>query len=555
MPTATGAVLLRLQRDHGNRYVQQVVERARRTAALPTGPPVQTKLVVGPAGDAHEREADRVAEQVMRLPAGQPRQRGEDEGAGGPAGSPEHGRARGFQATDDVERRVHAARASGQPLPAAVRADLEPALGADLAAVRVHTGDQAVRLSSDLHAQAFTSGADVFFGAGRYAPGTPAGRGLLAHELTHVVQQGSAPPRAGRPDTATPASRTDATTGGGTGSIQRKLSFRDTTWKDAKHAKSSSGGGGGVVFVRDVPGDEPLVVKGGEEAPPEALMAANLHRLNPGGAWRLDAPNVRMVDTQEGKEIKVYVGNLVWGDPKGQRIIKNADKRGTMVYEFAPGEEFKELIRGGGNAPQAHTEGKSFGRRRVQDQSPIRVFLKNPEFVEALGRFTAIDIFTGNRDRLTGLYNAENFKIDNANQTIRLIDNVYTSMSLAFKTLTTSAGHIITSDQSYRDWAAQPWTQKLRAGDFLGVAGDIVETIKQGMAQDLQAGDVATVNKALDKAKTKQWLASGMKLAVAWLGTAYGQGLLDRATAGLEPGDVAEVRASFTKRLRHITGQ
>ncbi|WP_052810514.1 eCIS core domain-containing protein [Variovorax paradoxus] len=80
----------------------------------------------------------------------------------------------------------------GQPLPRHLRHDMEPRFGADFSAVRVHTGDAAARASRRLNAAAFTVGHEVFFGRDRFAPGSVEGRGLIAHELTHTIQQGGA---------------------------------------------------------------------------------------------------------------------------------------------------------------------------------------------------------------------------------------------------------------------------------------------------------------------------------------------------------------------------
>jgi Domain of unknown function (DUF4157) len=84
-------------------------------------------------------------------------------------------------------------RGRGAPLPDPVRAEMEQHLGADLSAVRVHTGPVADALNRAVTAEAFTTGTDVFMSAGRYNPASTAGRELLAHELTHVVQQSAHP--------------------------------------------------------------------------------------------------------------------------------------------------------------------------------------------------------------------------------------------------------------------------------------------------------------------------------------------------------------------------
>ncbi|MDT7797383.1 MAG: hypothetical protein QOI78_816 [Actinomycetota bacterium] len=88
-----------------------------------------------------------------------------------------------------TEAAIDAERAGGSPLPAGIRADMEQQFGVDLSAVRLHTGPRAETLSRDVGAEAFTTGTDVFFGAGRPDPAGPRGRELLGHELTHVVQQ------------------------------------------------------------------------------------------------------------------------------------------------------------------------------------------------------------------------------------------------------------------------------------------------------------------------------------------------------------------------------
>lgn len=82
-------------------------------------------------------------------------------------------------------------RSPGEPLDRAAREELEPRLGHDFGRVRVHADPTAQRSARAINARAFTVGADIVFGSGEYAPHTPRGRDLLAHELTHVVQQAS----------------------------------------------------------------------------------------------------------------------------------------------------------------------------------------------------------------------------------------------------------------------------------------------------------------------------------------------------------------------------
>jgi hypothetical protein len=96
--------------------------------------------------------------------------------------------------------RIGASRGGGAPLPPAARAPLESSFGGrDFSAVRVHSDPSADALARSMHAQAFTVGNDIFFAAHRYDPASLAGQRLLAHELTHVVQQGGSAASAMQP--------------------------------------------------------------------------------------------------------------------------------------------------------------------------------------------------------------------------------------------------------------------------------------------------------------------------------------------------------------------
>jgi hypothetical protein len=93
------------------------------------------------------------------------------------------------EVTPEVERAIQRARGSGQALDSDVRAQMESAFGADFSGVRVHTSTEADTLNRALNARAFTTGQDIFFRQGAYSPGSSSGRELLAHEVTHVMQQ------------------------------------------------------------------------------------------------------------------------------------------------------------------------------------------------------------------------------------------------------------------------------------------------------------------------------------------------------------------------------
>ena len=244
----------------GNQRVAQLIQAKRLT---PEGGIIglQRKLTVGAANDQYEQEADRVARQVLNTShavAGQSLQRAmapEDDkdqkiqtkplavsitsllqrqgmnteepddkeetvqakslagtssesvqrqpetdeeektiqtkSAGALAGS--------FDAETNVESQISQSKGHGSPLPEQVRAYMEPRFGADFSHVRVHTGSEAIQMTRDVSAQAFTHGSDIYFGAGS----SPNNLELTAHELTHVVQQtGSVPLQTKRLDGA-----------------------------------------------------------------------------------------------------------------------------------------------------------------------------------------------------------------------------------------------------------------------------------------------------------------------------------------------------------------
>ncbi len=218
-PVASASVLPpihRLQRAVGNRGMGRFL-----SSGL-----IQTKFTVNRPGDRFEQEADRVADAVMRMPESQiadrtavaaparpaPIQRVckecEEESARPAiqrmcdACSQESKRPPKLQAketpggtpevTPEIAARIQSLQGGGQALPTSVRRFFEPRFGQDFSPVRVHTDVASTR---GLQARAYTVGSNIVFGAGQYSPQTSEGKRLLAHELTHVVQQGGASPQ------------------------------------------------------------------------------------------------------------------------------------------------------------------------------------------------------------------------------------------------------------------------------------------------------------------------------------------------------------------------
>jgi len=179
---------------------------------------IQTKLAINEPGDRHEQEADRVAERVMRMPDrpssnhelssssvpdfiaqrkcsgceeehGQQLQRKESKDKSTETPDWREAASANYDPMRDVERRLLRSRGRGSTLPGATRRRMEQRFGADFKNVRIHSDNEADWLNRSLNAHAFTTGRDIYFSAGNYRPGTFDGDKLLAHELTHVIQQ------------------------------------------------------------------------------------------------------------------------------------------------------------------------------------------------------------------------------------------------------------------------------------------------------------------------------------------------------------------------------
>ncbi len=230
--------LARLQRTVGNRAINRLLRS--RT--------IQPKLTVSHPDDPYEREADRVSDEVMRMPGPTSLavQRGpariqrfcpeceKEQPARNATRAPmqisrmcteceEKTHFRGTEREGPIQRKsdpaeekdeedeglvqakreradppepssglasyVAASRGGGQPLLQSTREHFEGRFGHDFRGVRVHTDSRSADAAAEVNSYAFTTGSDIHFGAGRFKPGTPQGDRLLAHELTHVIQQ------------------------------------------------------------------------------------------------------------------------------------------------------------------------------------------------------------------------------------------------------------------------------------------------------------------------------------------------------------------------------
>lgn len=178
--------------------------------------PIQAKLNIGEPNDKYEQEADntatRVVQQINSVPQNHSVQRNEsteEELQMKPISSIQRSESMeleeeelqtkslvqreenldGGEASHDLESSIQNARGSGQSLDTNLQTKMGQAMGADFSRVKVHTDTTADQLNKSIQAKAFTTGQDVFFREGAYDPSSKGGQELIAHELTHVVQQ------------------------------------------------------------------------------------------------------------------------------------------------------------------------------------------------------------------------------------------------------------------------------------------------------------------------------------------------------------------------------
>lgn len=180
---------------------------------------IQPKLSIGAVDDPLEVEADQMADRVMRMPESSFVQRkcahceeeeqvhrkpvksflqrkcaeceAEEKLQREPLSPFIHRKESNGKtvATESVASQIQSSKGNGTPLPSPTKTFMESRFGADFSGVRIHTGETASRLSQQVQAKAFTTGSDIYFNAGQFSPHTAKGKHLLAHELTHTLQQ------------------------------------------------------------------------------------------------------------------------------------------------------------------------------------------------------------------------------------------------------------------------------------------------------------------------------------------------------------------------------
>ncbi|MEH2275722.1 MAG: DUF4157 domain-containing protein [Nostoc sp.] len=351
----------------------------------------QAKLSISQPGDKYEQEADETARQVVQRihqPHSDKLQREslpeDDELQMKPERSiqreslPEEDELQmkpmvqrrasdgGIAASPDLETSIQQARGSGQPLADSIKSPMEQAFRADFSGVKVHTDTQADQLNQSIQAKAFTTGQDVFFRQGAYDPGSRGGQELLAHELTHVVQQNGAQIQR----QSMPISFSSQ------GVIQR-LTYTDrpTTWTPVDQVTRSEEGLFGVFFVRK--GTDTIVVRPTDD--PGNVEFANKFLAQGMG---FQAP-----------ELKTYKKNEAEGTAIENLLLANTNAGKT------PDEIQQQVDAANYYIVMSKIDGKSI---QTLDDNEAATFIQDRAALTDVGRLMVADAFIGNDDRLVG---------------------------------------------------------------------------------------------------------------------------------------------------------
>lgn len=357
-----------------------------------TAPPVRRSAVleVGAVHDPAEHEADSLAARVVaRLRAEEG-----DEGATAHhtdaglapvrrSATPAVGRA-GGPAPAELSDRIEAARGRGSALDPHVRRRMGRAFGTDFSGVRVHTDAGAADAAAAMGAAAFTTGSDIFFGAGQYRPQDPAGEHVLAHELAHTVQQGPTRRKVSRLWDLRSDDGTDVT-----------RAARIKVQKDRL-----------VMFLEDDSGDT-MVVKLEDQPIGLAALAGVIHKKLNG----TETINYRRLPKSARAMLPMLLGiNNLLDQPswtaRGNvgRIAQNWAQIANPVDRAV--QSVKDEMNAYPNSQLlamsvAPGEGADKANKRAAgDQQSLRALVERPGHVRELGRMTAIDMLLGNTDRV-----------------------------------------------------------------------------------------------------------------------------------------------------------
>ena len=450
----------------GKRPGSAIVEDALGPVATRRRPVVQAKLEVGAVDDPLEREADAIAARVLQRLArpdgdavAQPNEAamghtaidhdqaatGRIRRAGDSRDDAGHG-LDGGPAAPEIARRVERSVGGGRPLDHEVRSRMEHGFGADFSNVRIHADGEADRISRSLNARAFTTGSDIYFSSGAYQPASSSGQELLAHELTHTLQQRSSrvqrsavPAAQVSDDRDRPVRRWDLRQGVDISKAQRIRTIPT----------------GQAVFMLDDGSGEEIVVKA-EDYPMGLMKLATLVHRSVHDVEVIDAHPLG--DAEKQKLLTKIADPTVTADPSWAALGATPrwakfNQAGLPPEQHARQMHAEQITPLALNAQVFATGTDAKAQVADRSRSGFRTLAQSPKYMRQLGAAAAADLFLGNADRVSAnVTNLGNWMVE-ANERIQLIDNMDENAKISFGT-SDIAGELFPADM--RAWGANP---------------------------------------------------------------------------------------------------
>ncbi|NER79653.1 MAG: hypothetical protein F6K42_08735 [Leptolyngbya sp. SIO1D8] len=315
----------------------------------------------------------------------------------------------------------------------------------------------------------------------------------------------------------------------------QRLSFKNTDWDAAKKVEVTTGSGKGVVLITDQKtfGPGTVVVKAGEDFGAEVLVASNLLTSVLGsdgdsssqqdtGGWQASTSQARVASPNEINKIKAAVSQHAAKGTKGSELatktsnfLSDLDKPApTIIFSYAAGQDFKGILE---DQTKKHTQKKLAKGREGRSDSVIAQMWSNPGQMTLLGQATAVDLFTGNGDRIYRSYNPKNYRVAEDTKELIFIDNVQSGPESMLKNMPQFK---MTGEEGFQIWKGHPQIQNFCARNYAAIAAHCVDRMLQDIdLTHLRSEDQDPVQENLEKAQAKmaKWFELGLLAGAAQL--------------------------------------
>lgn len=353
----------------------------------------------------------------------------------------------------------------------------------------------------------------------------------------------------------------------GTAPLQR-LSVEGTAWGAATQARVTTGSGQGVAIVDD--GGDKVVLKGRQPWANEVVAISNLMAevLKPQKGENAPLAEYARAVTAKARVLSAGEANTaanqvqalapaIPGDANRKPdVVADIRTPITLVYAYVPGKDFQDFL-DANNAPQGAADKISEkrvlgGRGARRNGSPIAKFWTDPGPMYQIGKASAVDLISGNGDRLLSYFNPKNFRLDDDNGVMVFIDNLAKNTQ---SFLTDVAAFHVTARDAFDAWAAMAYVNDFITGNDGAVADLLLQNLANDLGTSVRAEDQAHVQAQLQaqQAAMKAWFLQGLASGREALKQITKQP--DKLLAGTEPGAQRELKINLVCRFLAVQYQ